>query len=115
MRVVIRICVEDQPPVPEALARLFLLRLRRWTALWRRGSEVLTAVLLMDCAPPDRPREAGLDKQSRSIYTLGIYKSGLDMHDPLSAKFAALADPTRRACWPARPRRVDLVILRSRW
>lgn len=39
-----------------------------------------------------------LDKQAtKRLYHKVYISSGLDMHDPLSAKFAALADPTRRA------------------
>src|SRR3954467_2655086 len=43
-------------------------------------------------------RRARLDNQPTSdIYHLVYITTGLDMLDPLSAKFAALADPTRRA------------------
>jgi DNA-binding transcriptional ArsR family regulator len=42
--------------------------------------------------------DSALDKHSRQcIYHKVYITSGLDMNDPLSAKFAALADPTRRA------------------
>jgi DNA-binding transcriptional ArsR family regulator len=50
--------------------------------------------------PIDAPKRSipGLDKQSiKKIYQSVYISCGLDMYDPLSAKFAALADPTRRA------------------